>query len=809
MRTKETRYFVRSFLSALCVFLLVTIQDAQAQDAPRPLNVNGSFENTEPGILSPDEDLEGWKLNVGSSITEPPVFEIVEDPVQHGSRALKVLVNQTGDNAWDVEAAADSIPVVPGTTYRFSIWARAEGSGGTASFTVGNYSFNEYGRIGSERVTLTDEWQEFTFTFRITDQETYIRAPIHFSFAGNVGDAVYIDNLRIYDPNFGRTPIIVEAESGELGGDFEILEDEDDGASYIAIQTNFIDVSYPGPERTATFEVTFPDSGWYDLYARIRIGPSQFDDDSFFYANSFGARDETDPDLWTIVNNIVSAGFTEDDDFVTGRGSASFGVWKWLNLSENNFDEDPDSFYVHPDSLTQTFQIGAREDGLDIDKIAFARSNLFFTVENLNNGEAGVDELPDDTEPLGPPLAEGTGKWLGSAYSGPQVEDFEAYWNQVTPENAGKWGSVEGRRDTMNWAELDAAYELAKENGMAFRLHVLLWGNQQPGWIADLPVEEQREEIEEWFTAVAERYPDLDYVEVVNEPLHDPPDDPEDGGYIEALGGTGETGWDWVITAFEMAREIFPETTKLLINDYNILSSMNNARRYVQLVRLLQERGLIDGIGVQGHAFSTRGPVAGMVAVLDTLAATGLPIQVTEMDVDGNPNEDDSLTDEESDQNQLETMQRIFPALWAHPAVEGITFWGWRPGLWRHSQEAYLVRPNGEERPALVWLRGYLQSYALPAEPGAEVPQAFRLLGNYPNPFNPTTRIRYELAEPAEVTLKVFDLLGRQVQTLVSAYQVPGEYTVTFDARDLSSGVYLYRLEAGSFVQTRPMLLVK
>src|SRR5690606_10337310 len=120
------------------------------------------------------------------------------------------------------------------------------------------------------------------------------------------------------------------------------------------------------------------------------------------------------------------------------------------------------------------------------------------------------------------------------------------------------------------------------------------------------------------------------------------------------LGGNGETGWDWVIKAFEMAREIFPEGTRLMINDYGILGSTDAARQYVNLIKLLQERDLIDVIGVQGHAFST-GPGAPIKAVLDILGATGLPIQVTEMDVDGNPNG----TDEQSDQAQLLSMQRI------------------------------------------------------------------------------------------------------------------------------------------------------
>src|SRR5690349_12739904 len=78
------------------------------------------------------------------------------------------------------------------------------------------------------------------------------------------------------------------------------------------------------------------------------------------------------------------------------------------------------------------------------------------------------------------PLASGQSKFLGSVYSTSQIVNFTTYFNQVTPENAGKWGSVEGTRNVMNWTELDAAYALAKSNGFPFRFHVLVWGNQQP-----------------------------------------------------------------------------------------------------------------------------------------------------------------------------------------------------------------------------------------------------------------------------------------------------------------------------------------
>jgi flagellar hook assembly protein FlgD len=89
------------------------------------------------------------------------------------------------------------------------------------------------------------------------------------------------------------------------------------------------------------------------------------------------------------------------------------------------------------------------------------------------------------------------------------------------------------------------------------------------------------------------------------------------------------------------------------------------------------------------------------------------------------------------------------------------------------------------------------------------VPKEFKLSQNYPNPFNPTTTIEYALPQNAKVVIKVYDILGRLVKELVNEYKEAGYYKVKFDGTNLASGVYLYRIESGTYVQTKKMVLVK
>ena len=769
---------------------------------------NGGFENSDTGVVQA-ADVQGWLIQVGDAINPKPVFEIVGDTVQQGNRVLKVSINGATTTQWDIQAVADSLPVEQGTTYYYSVWAKAQKSGAQVNFTVGYYSTGEIQAI--RPATLTTQWKKFTMQFTVNDNQSYIRAPIHFSYTANTNNVVYIDNLQIIDENFGKTPVIAEAESGTVGSGFSVLQSDD--ITFVTANTNHEGLTSPGDSsRVITYNVTFQDSGYYNLFARLRVGSGTFNDDSFFYAKGFGEKNDTASTDWVFINGLANVGFSDSAHVVDGMGTAGSQIWKWVNLTNNSYSGSPvDSFYVSLDSLTKTFQIGSREDGLDIDKLAFGKSNLYFTVNALDNELPGslTPEIPDSSNFYqGPQLAEGLPKFLGNVKD-IYDNNFANYWNQLTPGNEGKWGSVANTSDTStwNWSALNALYNYSREHNLIYKHHTLIWGAQQPSWISGLDSTAQYNYIETWIRMVGERYPEIDMVDVVNEPLagHNPPDGLNGrANYKKALGGSGATGWDWVIKSFELARQYLPDA-ELLLNDYGIINDNSSTYLYLQIINLLKDRNLIDGIGVQGHRFEFESASTTTLKYnLDRLAATGLPVYISEMDL-GNYN--DSGTPH--DATQLQLYQKIFPVLWQHPGVQGITLWGYIEGqMWQPT--CYLVHTDGTWRPALDWLAQYIKENPTGTEEVVNtIPSEFKLEQNFPNPFNPTTNISYSVAAPIMVTLKVYDVLGREIKTLVNNLQSPGNYTITFDARGLSSGVYFYRLSAGDFNVSKKLMLLK
>ena len=184
--------------------------------------------------------------------------------------------------------------------------------------------------------------------------------------------------LSVITPAFGAS-VTFEAESGALGADFAVSNSS--SPAYITITSNGAGSNPGSAARVASYSVTFPAPGTYQLYARVRVGTDTFNDDSLFYASSFGIKTASLNSDWILVNGLGSAGFNNSSDVVTGGGSLGSSVWKWINLSQFTGQT---GFTVTAGALTQTFQIGAREDGFGPGQICFWHGR-----QHLHRGGSG------------------------------------------------------------------------------------------------------------------------------------------------------------------------------------------------------------------------------------------------------------------------------------------------------------------------------------------------------------------------------------------------------------------------------------
>ena len=121
-----------------------------------------------------------------------------------------------------------------------------------------------------------------------------------------------------------------------------------------------------------------------------------------------------------------------------------------------------------------------------------------------------------------------------------------------------------------------------------------------------------------------------------------------------------------------------------------------------------------------------------------------------------------------------------------------------------------ILLESNQNQPASIWeIELYGPAGVTGINNETEIPNSYTLSQNYPNPFNPTTTISYKLPERMYVSLKIYDIIGNEVDELVNESQNSGNYSINFNASNLSSGVYFYRIQAGEFVYTRKMLLLK
>ncbi|HKK73499.1 MAG TPA: endo-1,4-beta-xylanase [Saprospiraceae bacterium] len=740
---------------------------------------NGGFET----YIEAVDSFAGWTF---INELEGSSFALATgDNTYAGDNAIQAN-NLGGIERWGLQLATPAFPTVSAQTYTLNLWIKAEiPDANSIQFSVRDRNAENEGQYTNSATTIGGEWMLVEYNFTAIDDSTVITL--------NLGDATantyYLDEVCLIQPETLDDCAAVDNSGFETydegSGTFSgwTFYNQNNGSSFgVTMSGNEV---YQGSNAlvatnaagSQTFDLQIASPSFYTLAGgtyrfKVWIKAEQADANSI----QFSVREADDP-------------FNSESQYTT---TASTIGGDWMQVTYE--------FVASSARTLVTLNLGGDAE------------NTFYLDEVCVETVCGTDfTAPEDQEPI----ANGKEKFLGNVYAGHALPDFEKYFNQVTPENSGKWGSVETERDVFNWTQLDEARQFARDNNFPFRFHVMLWGSQQPTWLEALTPEEQLEEIREWFEAVSTRYSGEDapeYVEVVNEPLNQPP------FYREALTslneelGTEPWEYDWITNAFKLARQYFPEKSQLMINEYGLANTSALTDTYVSIVERLQEDDLIDAVGMQGHTFSTKlygGTYEDLNNLLsrnlEVLAGTGLPLMVTEMDIEGNMFFDnnglpqDGGTQEQKDSFQLAEYQRIFDLYWYHPSVIGITLWGWRPGLWQNDAEAYLIDPcTGQPRPAL----DYLNSTIRASNPMVDLTTNVLDVNQNLSPFRvyptvTTNELTLEGVSANSGPIRIFALNGQLMQS-VDHVLIQGDL-ITIRLNDLPSGLYI--IQSGSNTQ--------
>ncbi len=389
----------------------------------------------------------------------------------------------------------------------------------------------------------------------------------------------------------------------------------------------------------------------------------------------------------------------------------------------------------------------------------------------------------------GPGLADGAAKFVGNiSVDGEVPSDFAKYWNQITPEYECLWVQIEKNRGEYDFSKCDAIYNWAKENGVLFKFNTLVRGSRYPGWVSQLNVEETKDAITAWFDAVAEHYPDLEMIDVVTEAGRSATNQYHSGFgrgnlFIDALGGDNDGDYNFVTTAFKMARERWPKAI-LIYNDYNTFQWQRDVG--INLINTIKKNGApVDGYGMQGHDLMATGSSPTNCLNFNILKkylqeiidSTQIPLFITEYDI--------ATLDDEI---QKRCYSEQIPLFMEEEHIAGITLWGYIYGkTWascnaREQGCSGIIR-DGIDRPAMTWLKEYF---------------------NFQEDSTTAINGRVHLQANTLQAYDVFDLNGNRLGRL-RAYTMDEAVSILKNTSDIKvQGVYMLRsVKNGTVKQVR------
>ncbi len=376
-------------------------------------------------------------------------------------------------------------------------------------------------------------------------------------------------------------------------------------------------------------------------------------------------------------------------------------------------------------------------------------------------------------------------KFLGNITTNGQVNgagiEFATLWNQITPENETKWSSVQGGgQSSWSWGGADNCSNYAKNHKFPFKFHCLLWGAQYPNWINSLNDYDRFVAVKDWMDAIKKKYPTVEMIDVVNEAVQGHQADTPT--WYGPLGGQGETGFDWIVKAFDMVYERFPNTI-LIYNDFNTFQW--NTQQFIDLVTKLRDAGApIDAYGCQSHDLTNCSATTLKNSMNNIQNSLKMPMYITEYDI--------GTID---DAAQLRDYKAHIPLLWEADYCAGVTLWGFNYGsTWTddgRDANNNRINPghsgiikNGEDRPAMTWLREYMASdkakNAKSPYPGMKKPISFYIRPKfYKAPIN----------EPNEITITAKMHNGAKVEK-VELYSGSTLVATVTEPTDAKKGTY-------------------
>jgi GH35 family endo-1,4-beta-xylanase len=237
-----------------------------------------------------------------------------------------------------------------------------------------------------------------------------------------------------------------------------------------------------------------------------------------------------------------------------------------------------------------------------------------------------------------------------------------SYFNAATHENALKWYHTERIQGKLNYEDADRMLKWCELNRIRMRGHCIFWAKEEFNmpWLKNLDRESLRRAVERRAKEVPARYKGrITEYDVNNEMIH--------GDFFRK-----RLGKDIVINMFQWAKDADPQAI-LYVNDYNILTGKDIAKYEEQIRSLLNQGAPLGGIGLQGHFDRSIPSPRRILQILDRLAIFGLPIKITEFDINTS-----------NEERKAKALVDFYRACFSHPAVEGILMWGfWEGAHWR------------------------------------------------------------------------------------------------------------------------------